>query len=451
MGRGPTARSTAEQGPPVTRGGILPPKLRNPLAAIISGPTAHYYDRYSQPTAPYDTNHARLHPSSARGPTFPRHQLLVVMLKKLIGTLLVFTLLAVGLGAIKVAQIQEMSAQPHVMPASAVSTCEARLENWQPVISSIATLAPVQGVTISADADGPVVKILVENGASVHAGDLLMEIDSAVEQAQLQAAEAQLVLARLNAKRATDLLARNTISQSDLDQATAQLNQAEGSVAALKATIEKKAVRAPFDGRAGIRLVNLGQFVSRGQALLPLQKLDSLYVNFKIPQRLLSELSLGQKVAVAVDAFRKSSFAGTVTAIDSEVDATTRNFSVQALLANPKEELRPGMFAQVEVQLPANGAHIVLPATAVAYAPYGNSVFIVEKIKGTDGVEFTGVRQQFVTLSATRGDLIALASGVKPGESVATSGVFKLRNGMPVQVNNAVQPTSDPSPTPANT
>lgn len=373
------------------------------------------------------------------------------MLKKFIGTLIVFTLLAVGLGAIKVSQIQEMSAQPHVTPASAVSTFEARLESWQPVISSIATLAPVQGVTISADADGPVVRILVENGASVHAGDLLMEIDSAVEQAQLQAAEAQLVLARLNAKRATDLLERNTISQSDLDQATAQLNQAQGSVAALKATIGKKAVRAPFDGRAGIRLVNLGQFVSRGQALVPLQKLDSLYVNFKIPQRLLSDLSLGQKVAVAVDAFRKSSFEGTVTAIDSEVDATTRNFSVQALLANPKEELRPGMFAQVEVQLPANGSHIVLPATSIAYAPYGNSVFIVEKIKGADGAEFTGVRQQFVTVSATRGDLIALASGVKPGETVVTSGVFKLRNGMPVQVNNAVQPTSDPSPRPANT
>ena len=373
------------------------------------------------------------------------------MLKKFVGMFLVFALLVVGLGAVKVAQIQEMSSQPHVLPASAVSTCEARMENWQPVISSIATLAPVQGVTISADADGPVVKILVENGATVHTGALLMEIDSSVEQAQLRAAEAQLVLARLNEKRATDLLARDTISQSDFDQTIAQLNQAEGTVLALKATIEKKSVRAPFSGRAGIRLVNLGQFVSRGQALVPLQKLDLLYVNFKIPQRLLSALSIGQKVAVAVDAFQRTSFEATVTAIDSEVDASTRNFSVQASLDNPKEELRPGMFAQVAVQMPAGEPHVVLPATAIAYAPYGNSVFIVENMKGEDGQEFQGVRQQFVAIGATRGDLIAIASGVKPGERVVTSGVFKLRNGMAVQVNNTVQPTSDPTPHPANT
>ena len=373
------------------------------------------------------------------------------MLKRFISTLFVVALLFVGLGAVKVAQIKTLSSQPHVMPAASVSTFEARLENWQPVISSIATLAPVQGVTVSADADGPIVKVYVENGASVHAGDLLMEIDSAVERAQLQAAESQQVLAQLNAKRAGELLEKNTISQSEFDQATAQLNQSLGAVTALKATIDKKAVRAPFDGRVGIRLVNLGQFVSRGQSLFPLQKLDALYVNFKIPQRLLSELSIGQKVAVAVDAFATTCFEGLVTAIDSEVDASTRNFSVQATLANPNEQLRPGMFAQVEVQLSANAEHIILPATAISYAPYGNSVFIVEKMKSEDGKEYLGVRQQFVKLGATRGDLIALESGVKPGEQVVTAGVFKLRNAMPVQVNNTVLPASDPAPHPANT
>jgi membrane fusion protein (multidrug efflux system) len=373
------------------------------------------------------------------------------MLKKFISTLFVVALLVVGLGAVKVSQIKEMSSQPHVMPVAAVSTFEARMENWQPVISSIATLAPVQGVTISADADGPVVKLHIENGATVHEGDLLMEIDSAVERAQLKAAEAQLVLARLSAKRATDLLEKNTISQSEVDQSVAQLNQAEGTVAALKATIDKKLVRAPFDGRVGIRQVNLGQFVSRGQALMPLQKLDSLFVNFKIPQRLLSELSIGQQVAVSVDAFAGHPFAGQVTAINTEVDPTTRNFSVQATITNPKEELRPGMFAQVEVALPSGTQHIILPATAIAYAPYGNSVFIVEKIKGPDGKEFLGVRQQFVKLGATRGDLIAVEDGIKPGEQVVTAGVFKLRNGLPVQVNNTVVPNSDPAPRPANT
>jgi len=373
------------------------------------------------------------------------------MLKRFISTLFVVALLFVGLGAVKVAQIKKMSSQPHVTPATAVSTFEARLENWQPIVSSIATLAPVQGVTISSDADGPIVKVYVENGATVHTGDLLMEIDSAVERAQLQAAEAQRLLAELNAKRSGDLLAKNTISQSEVDQTTAQLNQALGNVTALKATIDKKSVRAPFDGRVGIRLVNLGEFVSRGQALFPLQKLDALYVNFKIPQRLLSELSIGQKVAVAVDAYASTRFEGVITAIDSEVDSSTRNFSVQATLANPKEELRPGMFAQVEVQLPAVADHIILPATAISYAPYGDSVFIVEKMKGEDGKEYLGVRQQFVKLGATKGDLVALEDGVKPGEQVVTAGVFKLRNSMPVQVNNAVLPSSDPAPHPANT
>lgn len=373
------------------------------------------------------------------------------MLKKFISTLFLLGIIVAGLGAAKVSQIKEMSSHPHVMPAAAVSTFEARMENWQPMISSIATLAPVQGVTISADADGPIVKVHVENGATVHAGDLLMEIDSAVEQAQLKAAEAQLVLAQLNAKRATDLLDKNTISQSEVDQAVAQLNQAQGSVAALKATIDKKVVRAPFDGRVGIRLVNLGQFVSRGQALVPLQKLDALYVNFKIPQRLLADLSIGQQVLVAVDAFTGRHFEGLVTAIDTAVDPATRNFSVQATITNPKEELRPGMFAQVEVLLPTGTQQIILPATAIAYAPYGNSVFIVEKMKDPQGKDYLGVRQQFVKLGATRGDLVAIDGGIKAGEQVVTAGVFKLRNGMAVQVNNTVQPTSDPAPRPANT
>ena len=373
------------------------------------------------------------------------------MLKKFIITLSAIAVLVVGLGSFKIAQIKEMSTQTHERPVTSVTTTEAHAENWQPVISSIATLAPVQGVTISADADGALVKVLVENGAAVHAGDLLMEIDNAVESAQLRATEAQLALARLSSKRATELLGKDSISQAELDQTTAQLNQAEANVAALKATIEKKTVRAPFDGRIGIRSVNLGQYVSRGLALVPLQNLETLYVNFNIPQRLLPQLSIGQKVGVKVDAFNGTAFDATITAINSVVDAATRNISVQATLANPDEKLRPGMFAQVEVGLPAGEPQIVLPATSVAYAPYGNSVFIVEKMKGKDGKEYLGARQQFVKTGATKGDLIAIEGGVNPGEQVVTSGVFKLRSNMPVQVNNTVQPTSNPAPKPANT
>jgi membrane fusion protein (multidrug efflux system) len=222
-------------------------------------------------------------------------------------------------------------------------------------------------------------------------------------------------------------------------------------VTAIDAQIAKKQVRAPFAGRVGIRLVNVGQFVGRGAPLLPLQKLDPIFINFSIPQRQLPEVALGQEVGVRVDAFADRPFRGAITAINSEVDASTRNISVQATLANPDEVLRAGMFARVEVQKSAAEAQVVVPATAIAYASYGNSVFIVEKMKGEDGKEYLGVRQQFVKLGVTRGDLVAITDGVKPGEQVVTSGVFKLRNGAAVQVNNVVQPASSAHPKPANT
>jgi membrane fusion protein (multidrug efflux system) len=258
------------------------------------------------------------------------------------------------------------------------------------------------------------------------------------------------VLAKLQHERASELVAKNTISKSEFDSATAQLNQAGANVAALKATIEKKHVRAPFAGRVGIRLVNLGQFVARGRALVPLQKLDPIYANFNIPQRQLAALSLDQKIALKVDAYAQP-FAGKISAINSEVDASTRSVSVQATLANPGERLRAGMFVQVEVELPAGQPQVVLPATAVAYAPYGNSVYVIEKMKGKDGKEYLGVRQQIVKVGVTRGDLVAIEEGVKPGDQVVSSGVFKLRNGSAVQVNNIVQPTSSSTPKPANT
>lgn len=372
------------------------------------------------------------------------------MLKKFALTIAGFIVVALTLGAVKVAQIKQMSSMPHVMPATAVTTIEATSVAWQPVINAIGTLAPVEGVTLSADADGVIVKIAAENGAAVKTGDLIIELDTSVEEAQLKASEARLSLAKLQNGRASELAAKNTISAAEADSATAQLNQAEADVAALKATIDRKHVRAPFDGRVGIRLVNLGQFVARGRALVPLQKLDPIYVNFTVPQRQLSELTIGQKIGLRVDAFPEP-FTGVISAINSEVDAATRNVSVQASLANPKEQLRAGMFVQVEVELPAGAPQVVLPATCIAYAPYGNSVFIVENMKGPDGTEYLGARQQIIKLGATRGDLVAIESGVKPGEKVVTAGVFKLRNGAHVQINNSVQPSANPTPKPANT
>lgn len=373
------------------------------------------------------------------------------MIKKFIIALSGFAVVVVTLGAIKVAQIKELTSVNYAPPPTAITTAKVDVQSWQPQIRSIGTLAPVQGVTISAEAGGAIIAIPVENGALVKKGDLLVEIDTSVETAQLASAQAAETLAKLQRDRARELRGKNTISQAEADSADAQYSQTVAEVAALKATIEKKRIRAPFDGRVGIRLVNVGQYVSPGTALVPLTQLDPIYVNFTVPQRQLPSVALGQKVNVTVDAFPGAPFSGQVSAVDAEVDSLTRNIAIQATLPNRNEQLRPGMFAQVEVSLNQSERVIVVPATAVAYASYGNSVFVVEKMKGADGVEYLGVRQQPVRLGGTRGDLIVVTDGLKGGEEIASSGLFKLRNGLSVQVNNSVQPGSSPAPKPANT
>jgi membrane fusion protein (multidrug efflux system) len=372
------------------------------------------------------------------------------MFKKLLLTVGGFTVIVLTLGAVKAAQLNKLASAPHVQPANAVTTSAAQFVAWQPVLQAIGTLAPVEGVTVSADADGTIVKIAADSGTAVKAGDLLVELDTSIETAQLGAAQARADLARVNIERAKDLWERKVSAKSEYDTVDAAYKQSLADVAALQALIDKKHVRAPFDGRVGIRLVNVGQYISKGRALMPLQKLNPIFVNFSVPQRQLPDLSKDQKVSITVDAFRAKVFPGVISAINSEVDPSTRNISVQATLENPGEVLRSGMFAQVEIQLPVGAPRIVLPATAINYAPYGNSVFIVEKMK-VDNREYLGVRQQIVKLGDTRGDLIAIESGIKEGEQVVTAGGFKLRNGAEVQVNNTVQPTASATPKPDNT
>jgi membrane fusion protein (multidrug efflux system) len=372
------------------------------------------------------------------------------MLKKFLFLLTAFVTVTLVLGAAKANQIKKLAAAPRTMPPAGVSATAARSEEWRSTLHAIGTLAPVAGMTVAADADGIVTRVAAENGAAVGAGDLLVELDSSVEVAQREAARARAELARVNITRQAELWQRKAIAKIEFDTAIAARKQAEADVAALDAVIAKKQVRAPFAGRAGLRLVNPGQYVGRGAPLLPLQQLDPMYVNFSIPQRHLPDLALGRKVALRVDAFPEAAYAGQITAINATVDAATRNITVQATVANPGERLRAGMFVRVEVELPEPMPVIVVPATAVAYAPYGNSVFIVEKMKTPDGQEYLGVRQQFVEVSVHRGDLVALKGAVKPGEQVVTAGVFKLRNGAPVQVNNANQPAATATPRPAN-
>ena len=362
-----------------------------------------------------------------------------------------FAAVAAVLVAVKGAQLQEMMAVNHAPPTTTVSTAKAQKQEWFPVVKAIGTLAPIQGVTLSSELEGAIVSIPVANGANVKKGDLLIELDTSVELAQLAAAEARMDFTRLQVNRAKDLREKNTISQSDLDSAVAQYAQSQADLAALQANIDKKSIRAPFSGRVGIRLVNEGQFVTRGTPLIPLQKLDLMFVDFFVPQRQSPQIGEGQDVNITIDAFPGQVFGAKVSAVNPQVDTMTRNIAVQATLPNPGEVLRSGMFAKVEVVLPTPEKVVVVPATAVSYASYGNTVFVVEKLKGPDGAEYQGVRQQPVKLGRARGDQVAVVEGLQGDEEVASAGVFKLRNGMPVRVNNEVTPSNSDDPKPANT
>ena len=312
------------------------------------------------------------------------------------------------------------------------TTAEARSEAWLPTIRAIGTLAPVDGVLLSADADGTVVKITVDSGSAVQAGDLLVELDTTVEVAQRDSAAARAELAKINLGRAEKLKKDNSIADSDYDAAVNAVQQANADVAALQALIDKKMIRAPFAGRVGIRQINLGQYFARGRPLLALEKLDPIYVNFSLPQQQLAQVKLGQKTTVTVDAFPGGNFEATITALDSQVDATSRNIAVQATLPNPQEQLRPGMFAQVEIQLPAAAPAIVVPATAIQYASYGDAVFIVEQItdeKKPKKRSSSASARRSSSWGATRGDLVSINDGVKAGEQVVTSGGFQTAQG----------------------
>jgi membrane fusion protein (multidrug efflux system) len=331
-----------------------------------------------------------------------------------------------------------------------VTTIVAHQEEWSASLSSIGTVAAVQGVTVSADLPGTVERIAFESGTAVREGEVLALLDTRQEQAQLTAAEAQRDLARLNFERMRGLLNERVISQSEFDRATAEQRQGDARVGEIHAAIARKTIRAPFSGMLGIRRVNLGQYLSGGDALVTLQSLNPIYVNFGVPQQSSSQMRVGSPVRITSDSLPGVEFSGRVTAIDSIVDEATRNIQVQATLANPGGKLRPGMFVQAAAGVGSGSTIVALPASAISYAPFGDSVFVVTDLKNPAGQSYRGVRQQFVKLGPARGDQIAVTSGVKPGDEVVTSGLFKLRNGAAVVVNNKVKPTNSPKPKPEN-
>ena len=372
------------------------------------------------------------------------------MAKRMIVMLVVTFAVIALLGFVKFRQIQTAMAQGASFqpPPEAVTTVVAQTEHWPATLSAIGTIAAVQGVTVSADLPGTVARVAFESGRSVRKGDVLAELDTRQERAQLAAIEAQQELARLNYNRLKGLLADRVISQAEFDRAAADQKETDARLGEVHATIERKTIRAPFDGVLGIRQVNLGQYLAAGEAVVPLQSLSPIYVNFGVPQQDIGQIRVGHRVQITARDVAGAEFSGRVTAFDSIVDQATRNVQVQATLPNTTGQLRPGMFVQTELMLGASTSVIALPASAISYAPFGDSVFVVTDLKGPTGASYRGVRQQFVKLGGGRGDQVAIVSGVTAGAEVVTSGVFKLRNGAAVVVNNKVQPSNKSKPKP---
>jgi membrane fusion protein (multidrug efflux system) len=309
-------------------------------------------------------------------------------------------------------------------------------------------MAAVQGVTVSADLPGTVDKIHFESGQWVKQGDILVELDTRQERAQLANMEAARDLAHINFGRMQQLVQQGVLAKSDYDTAISSQKVSDAQVAEVKATIDRKTIRAPFSGVLGIRQVNLGQYLSAGSAIVALQSLDPIYVNFGVPQQDAGQIKMGSTVRISSDDVKARTYTGKVTAFDSVVNESTRNIQVQATLSNPGGKLRGGMFVTVDVATGADRQVISVPASAINYAPYGDSVFIVGDMKDPKGNTYKGVRQQFVKVAGSRGDQVAIISGLNAGDEVVSSGVFKLRNGAAIQVNNKVQPTNNPAPKP---
>ncbi len=361
-------------------------------------------------------------------------------------------LLLIIFGGIKYSQIHKMMTTPMHMPATTVSSATVKEENWTPVLSSVGSVSAVQGATVAAESAGTVSEVAFQNGSEAKKGDLLMKLDTSSEAAQLKSAEADLELARSNLARAQDLSQRNVISKSDLDNAQSAFKQKQGAVDNMRSLIAKKEVHAPFDGQLGIRLVNPGQTITAGQQLVSLQSLDPVYVDFALPQQNLPQLAQGLEARVHSDAVPGKEFKGKLTAINSSIDTSTRNVTLQGTLPNPEHALHPGMFVKVDVALPTTAKTLVIPGTAISYAPYGDSVYLIEKQKDEKtGKESEVLRQQFVRVGEARGDFVAITQGLKAGETLVSTGVFKLRNGMPVTINNTLAPKPELNPTPADT
>ncbi|HVD95487.1 MAG TPA: efflux RND transporter periplasmic adaptor subunit [Candidatus Limnocylindria bacterium] len=366
-----------------------------------------------------------------------------------IGLLIAIVVFVVG---IKALQIGKMMSSPRVMPSTTVTSAPVKEEDWAPKLSAVGSVSAAQGAVVATELGGTVGEIRFENGAEAKKGDVLVRLDVSQEEALLRSAEAEAQLARTDLERARDLAAKKVVSNAELDAAESKFRRLNAIVDQMRSNIAKKTIVAPFDGQLGIRQVNVGQTISAGQQVVAVTALDFVYVDFALPEQHVSKLTKDLEVQVRADALSGREFKGKLTAFNSMVDPITRNVPLQATLENSDHALRPGMFAKVDVMLPETKKTIVIPGSAVSYAPYGDSVFVIEKQKDPkSGHESLVLRQQFVRTGEVRGDFVAVTQGLKPGQEVVGTGVFKLRNGMAVTINNDLAPKPELNPNPADT
>jgi membrane fusion protein (multidrug efflux system) len=360
-----------------------------------------------------------------------------------------------GLVAVKASQISMLMGFGKEMakagpPPEVVGTAVAEAQNWEGTLSAVASVVSGKGVDLSNDSPGIVMKLHFESGANVKKGEVLVELDTNVERAQLVSTKARRDLAATQLKRSQSLVASGAISQAEVDQDDAEYKSLAADAAALEAQIARKVIRAPFSGKLGIREVNIGQYLAPGTRVAVLESTDAVFADFTLPQRYLSSLKTGMNIRAFEGEDTKPLVEGTISAIDPAIDPVTRNIKVRATLPNEAEKLRPGMFLRVEVVLPEQGKVVAIPLTAVVHASYGDSVFRLEDGKAPDGSPRKIARQQFVKLGESRGDFVAILEGVQAGQEVVTSGAFKLRNGAGVVVDNKIKPQPELSPRPQN-
>jgi membrane fusion protein, multidrug efflux system len=361
--------------------------------------------------------------------------------------------LLVAIGAfvfgIKFLQIGKMMSMPHTMPPTTVSSVSVKEEDWAPRLTAVGSVSAVQGAVVSAELAGVVSEINFENGGEAKKGEVLMKLDASQEEALLRSAEAEAQLGKTDLERARDLAIKKVVSGAEFDSAQSKFTRLNAVVDQMRSSIAKKTLIAPFDGQLGIRQVNVGQMINAGQQVVPLTSLDPVFADFALPQQYLGQLTPGLEVHVTTDAIPGRVFNGKLTAINSMVDSSTRNITLQATLDNSDHALRPGMFAKAEVMLPEKHKALVVPGSAISYAPFGDSVFVIENKKDEKtGKESQVIRQQFVRVGEARGDLVAITQGLKAGETIVSTGVFKLRNGMTVTINNDLAPNPQVNPNP---